>query len=63
MRVVLGKWKKTSFFISGTGEVNIAGVKHYRDMIEDLLANDIVPYVTMYHWDLPQVCLLIDIVC
>ena len=55
MRVVLGKWKKTSFFISGTGEVNIAGVKHYRDMIEDLLANDIVPYVTMYHWDLPQV--------
>ena len=38
----------------GTGEVNPAGVAHYRQLIDDLLANGIEPVVTLYHWDMPE---------
>jgi beta-glucosidase len=38
----------------GTGEVNQAGLAHYRQLIDDLLANGIEPVVTLYHWDLPE---------
>ncbi|CDP11049.1 unnamed protein product [Coffea canephora] len=38
----------------GTGELNQAGVDHYNTLINTLLANGIEPYVTIYHWDLPQ---------
>ena len=38
----------------GTGEVNAAGIAHYRQLIDDLLANGIEPVVTIYHWDMPQ---------
>ncbi|KAG9152159.1 hypothetical protein Leryth_019717 [Lithospermum erythrorhizon] len=39
---------------NGTGEINQAGVEHYNKLINALLANGIEPYVTLYHWDLPQ---------
>ncbi|KAH6797814.1 beta glucosidase 40 [Perilla frutescens var. hirtella] len=39
---------------SGTGEINQAGIDHYNKVINDLLAQGIEPYVTLYHWDLPQ---------
>ena len=38
----------------GTGEVNEAGIAFYDRLIDTLLANGIEPYVTLYHWDLPQ---------
>ncbi|XP_072981376.1 beta-glucosidase 6 [Typha angustifolia] len=42
-------------FPNGTGEVNQAGIDHYNRLINALLAKGIEPYVTLYHWDLPQV--------
>ncbi|KAA8532913.1 hypothetical protein F0562_032970 [Nyssa sinensis] len=41
-------------FPNGTGKINQAGVDHYNNLINALLANGIEPYVTIYHWDLPQ---------
>jgi beta-glucosidase len=39
----------------GRGALNDAGVDFYTRLIEALLAKDIKPWVTLYHWDLPQV--------
>lgn len=35
--------------------VNEAGIRYYSDLVDLLIENDIVPYVTMFHWDLPAV--------
>lgn len=41
-------------FPAGTGAVNPAGLDFYDRLVDALLANGITPYVTLYHWDLPQ---------
>ncbi len=37
----------------GRGAVNEAGLDFYDRVVDELLANDIEPVVTLYHWDLP----------
>lgn len=39
---------------AGTGAVNEIGVDFYDDLVDRLLEAGITPFVTVYHWDLPQ---------
>lgn len=38
----------------GVGPVNEAGLDFYDRLVDELVAADIVPYVTLFHWDFPH---------
>ena len=38
----------------GSGASNRPGLDFYSRLVDALLARDITPFVTLYHWDLPQ---------
>ncbi|MEN8121541.1 MAG: family 1 glycosylhydrolase, partial [Bacteroidota bacterium] len=42
-------------FPKGIGEINPLGVQYYHNVIDECLTLGIEPWVTIFHWDTPQV--------
>jgi beta-glucosidase len=39
---------------AGTGAVNLKGLEYYDCVVDALLEANVTPFLTLYHWDLPQ---------
>lgn len=44
----------TRIFPDGIGKENEKGIKYYHNVIDECLKQGIEPWITLYHWDLPQ---------
>ncbi|WZZ07747.1 hypothetical protein YC2023_093668 [Brassica napus] len=57
-RVLPSKYRNTNIrrFFKGrlTGGVDENGIAYYNNLINELKANGIEPFVTIFHWDVPQ---------
>jgi beta-glucosidase len=42
------------FFPEGKGKPNAKGLDFYNRLVDELLANNVEPWLCFYHWDLPQ---------
>jgi beta-glucosidase len=40
---------------NGTGEINQKGIEFYHKVIDKCISSGIEPWITIYHWDMPQV--------
>ena len=45
---------KARILPDGTGKINKEGINFYHRVIDECLKLGLTPYVTLYHWDLPQ---------
>ncbi|BAC44246.1 glycoside hydrolase family 1 protein [Malacoplasma penetrans] len=43
----------TRILPDGVGKVNPLGIKHYHDVIDELLKHNIEPIITLFHFDMP----------
>lgn len=41
-------------FPAGDGKPNPKGIDFYQKLVDELLKYDIIPFATLFHWDLPQ---------
>jgi beta-glucosidase len=44
----------TRIFPEGTGRINKEGIQFYHRVIDECVALGLIPFVTLYHWDLPH---------
>ena len=44
----------TRIMPNGKGKINEEGIAFYNSLIDELVANDIEPYLTLFHWELPM---------
>jgi beta-glucosidase len=44
----------TRILPEGIGKINEKGLDFYERLVDELLDNGIIPYVTLFHWDYPQ---------
>lgn len=41
-------------FPNGYGKLNQEGIDFYSKLVDELISQGITPFITLYHWDLPQ---------
>jgi beta-glucosidase len=39
---------------AGKGQVNAKGLDYYKRLVDALLEKNILPFITLFHWDMPQ---------